>query len=61
MTVKFGWISYPSLLRKIKTQNEIGKKIDIANFERALLEFLEYIKEKRKQQYIQFVICGMKI
>jgi putative phosphoesterase len=50
------WIDFiPKFIGKIKTKNEINKKIDISNFECALLDFLDYIKEKRKQQYIQFV------
>ena len=50
------WMDFiPKFIGKIKTQNELNKKIDIPNFQRALLEFLNYIKEKRKQQYIQFV------
>jgi putative phosphoesterase len=50
------WIDFiPKFIGKIKTQNEMNKKIDISNFESAVLEFLDYIKEKRKQQYIQFV------
>ncbi len=50
------WMDFiPIFISKIKTQNAINKKIDISNFERTLLEFLDYIKEKRKQQYVQFV------
>jgi putative phosphoesterase len=50
------WMDFiPKFIGKIKTQNETNKKIDISNFERALLEFLDYIKERRKQHYIQFV------
>jgi len=50
------WMDFlPRFIGKIKTQNEINKKIDISNFERALLEFLDYVKEKRKRHYIQFV------
>jgi putative phosphoesterase len=50
------WMDFiPKFIGKIKTQTEINKKIDMPNFERALLEFLDYIKEKQKQHYNQFV------
>ena len=50
------WIDFlPKFIEKIKTQIKKNKKIDPAMLEQALLKFLEYIKERRKQKYVEFV------
>ena len=50
------WIDFlPKFIEKIKTQPKRNKKIDPAMLEQALLKFLEYIKERRKQKYVEFV------
>jgi putative phosphoesterase len=53
------WIEYvPKFIDKSKTKiSSKGKrKTDTAKVEEALLNFLEYIKEKRKEHYSQFVL-----
>jgi putative phosphoesterase len=50
------WIDYiPKFIDEAKAKTKAPKKADVAKVERALLNFLVYIKEKRKEQYSQFV------
>ena len=52
------WVDYiPKFIDKAKTKikSKGNKKEDTAKFEKALLNFLTYIKEQRKEHYNQFV------
>jgi putative phosphoesterase len=50
------WMDFlPEFIKKIKSQPKKVSKINVVKLEQALLKFLEYIKEKRKEKYIEFV------
>ena len=53
------WIDYiPKFINKSKTKisSKEKKKTDITKVEQAFLNFLDYVKEKRKEHYSQFVL-----
>ncbi|MGZ4850430.1 MAG: CHAD domain-containing protein [Candidatus Bathyarchaeia archaeon] len=57
------WIDYiPKLIDKFKTKIRFKgkKKADSVEVEQALLNFLDYIKEKRREHYSQFVLLWDK-
>jgi putative phosphoesterase len=51
------WIEYiPKFIDKTKVKIKVKKKPETAKIEKALLNLLDYVREKRKEHYSQFVL-----
>ena len=51
------WIDYiPKFIDKTKEKIKVKKKAETSNIEKTLLNLLDYVREKRKEHYSQFVL-----